>query len=242
MAVLKHILLAKEKSRKLLVWLLDPEKPFSEEILQSYLSLPDMIFVGGSTGSKMDTFIANLRQFTDKPIVLFPGNITQFSPNADALLFLSLLNAKTADMLITPHIEVARKVKESGIESIPMGYVLLDGGRKSSVEIVSNATPIPQSDVDKVVSTALAGQLLGKRLIYLEAGSGARVSISIDIIRAVSEQIELPLIVGGGIRTPEAMLQAFEAGADVVVIGNHFEQCPDEIGDFVRVKLEKYGE
>jgi putative glycerol-1-phosphate prenyltransferase len=242
MAVMKHILLAKEQSRKLLVWLMDPEKPFSVEILQSYISLPDMIFVGGSTGSKVDAYIANLRQFTDKPIVLFPGNITQFSPNADALLFLSLLNAKTADMLITPHIEVARKVKESGIESIPMGYILLDGGRKSSVEIVSHATPIPQTEVDRVVATALAGQLLGKQLIYLEAGSGARLPISTDVIRAVSEQVELPLIVGGGIRAPEAMLQAFDAGADVVVIGNHFEQYPDEIGDFVRIKSEKYGE
>ena len=145
-------------------------------------------------------------------------------------------------MLITPHIEVAKRVIESGIESIPMGYILVDGGRKSSVEIVSRCTPIAQDDVEKVVATAVAGQLLGKQLIYLEAGSGAKMPVSIGVIRAVREALDVPLIVGGGITTPETMLQAFDAGADVVVIGNHFEQYPDEIGDFVRIKREKYGE
>ena len=123
-----------------------------------------------------------------------------------------------------------------------MGYILIDGGRKSSVEIVSACTPIAQDEVQRVVDTALAGQLLGKQLIYLEAGSGARNSVSIEIIRTVSEQLTVPLIVGGGITTPEAMLAAFDAGADIVVIGNYFEQYPDEIGNFVRIKRKKYGE
>jgi putative glycerol-1-phosphate prenyltransferase len=122
-----------------------------------------------------------------------------------------------------------------------MGYILIDGGRKSSVEIVSNCTPIPQSEVDRIVSTAVAGQLLGKQLIYLEAGSGAKMPISSDIIRIVRTQLQVPLIVGGGICTPNAMLQAFEAGADIVVIGNHFEQHPDEIDNFVQIKRERYG-
>ena len=239
MAVIERILSAKANARKLLVWLIDPEKG-NQAVRQEHL--PDLIFVGGSTGEQVEECIANLRAFTDCPIVLFPGNIAQFSPKADALLFLSLLNAKTADMLITPHIEVAMRVVESGIESIPMGYILIDGGRKSSVEIISACAPIAQDDVQRVVATALAGQLLGKQLIYLEAGSGAKNSVSIDMIRAVAEQLTIPLIVGGGITTPEAMLAAFEAGADIVVIGNHFEQHPDEIGDFVRIKREKYGE
>jgi putative glycerol-1-phosphate prenyltransferase len=224
-----------------LVLLLDPEKQTAVEALRPYLTLPDMIFVGGSTGVYVEDCIASLRSLTDCPIVLFPGNIAQFSPKADALLFLSLLNAKTADMLITPHIQIAQQVIDSRIESIPMGYILLNGGRKSSVEMVSKVVPIDQSDVDTVVSTAAAGQLLGKQLIYLEAGSGAKTPVSIEIIQAVSQRLTIPLIVGGGITTPERMLAAFEAGADVVVIGNHFEKNPNEIANFVRIKREKYG-
>lgn len=241
MAVMQHILSAKNKSRKLLVLLLDPEKQTAVEALRPYLKLPDMIFVGGSTGVYVEDCIASLRPLTDCPIVLFPGNIAQFSPEADALLFLSLLNAKTADMLITPHIQIAQQVIDSRIESIPMGYILLNGGRKSSVEMVSKVVPIDQSDVDTVISTAAAGQLLGKQLIYLEAGSGAKTPVSIEIIQAVSQRLTIPLIVGGGITTPERMLAAFEAGADVVVIGNHFEKNPNEIANFVRIKREKYG-
>ncbi len=241
MAVMQHILSAKNKSRKLLVLLLDPEKQTAVEALRPYLKLPDMIFVGGSTGVYVEDCITSLRPLTDCPIVLFPGNIAQFSPKADAILFLSLLNAKTADMLITPHIQIAQQVIDSRIESIPMGYILLNGGRKSSVEIVSNVVPIDQSDVDTVISTAAAGQLLGKQLIYLEAGSGAKTPVSIEIIQAVSQRLTIPLIVGGGITTPERMLAAFEAGADVVVIGNHFEKNPNEIANFVRIKREKYG-
>jgi putative glycerol-1-phosphate prenyltransferase len=123
-----------------------------------------------------------------------------------------------------------------------MGYVLLDGERKSSVEMATKCTPIPQSNVQEVVSTAIAGQLLGKRLIYLEAGSGALAPVSAELIRAVRNQLTVPLIVGGGICTPDAMLQAFDAGADIVVIGNHFEQNPGEISEFVRIKRENYGE
>ena len=201
-----------------------------------------MIFVGGSTGDQCETCIAQLRQTTERPILLFPGNVAQFTPNADALLFLSLLNARTPDVLILPHIQVAQQVLQSGMETIPMGYILIEGDRKSSVEIATKCTPIPQSNIREIVSTAIAGQLLGKQLIYLEAGSGAKTPISAEIIHAVRAQLSVPLIVGGGITTPEAMLHAFEAGADVVVIGNHFEQNPDEIDEFVRIKQERYGE
>ena len=239
---MQYILSAKQESRKLLVVLIDPDKPAAVDALCPHLSLPDLIFVGGSTGENTQACIAQLRQFTDRPIVLFPGNIAQFTPAADALLFLTLLNAKTPDVLIYPHIQVAQQVLHTGIETIPMGYILIDGDRKSSVEIATNCTPIPQNDVDKIVSMAIAGQLLGKSLIYLEAGSGAHAPVSPDIIRTVRAQLQLPLIVGGGITTPQAMLRAYEAGADMVVIGNHFEQYPDEIADFVRIKQDKYGE
>lgn len=242
MAIIQQIVSAKAQSRKLLVVLIDPDKPAAVEAVCPYLSLPDMIFIGGSTGDQCETCIAQLRQTTERPIMLFPGNIAQFTPTADALLFLSLLNARTPDVLIQPHIHIAQQVLQSGIETIPMGYILIDGDRKSSVEIATQCIPIPQNNIREIVSTAIAGQLLGKQLIYLEAGSGAKTPISAEIIRAVRAQLSVPLIVGGGITTSEAMLHAFEAGADVVVIGNHFEQNPDEIGEFVRIKQEKYGE
>lgn len=242
MAIIQQIVSAKAQSRKLLVVLIDPEKPAAVEAVCPYLSLPDMIFIGGSTGDQCETCIAQLRQTTERPILLFPGNIAQFTPTADALLFLSLLNARTPDVLIQPHIHIAQQVLQSGIETIPMGYILIDGDRKSSVEIATQCIPIPQNNIREIVSTAIAGQLLGKQLIYLEAGSGAKTPISAEIIRAVRAQLSVPLVVGGGITTPEAMLHAFEAGADVVVIGNHFEQNPDEIDEFVRIKQERYGE
>ena len=242
MAIIQQIVSAKAQSRKLLVVLIDPDKPAAVEAVCPYLSLPDMIFIGGSTGDQCDTCIAQLRQTTERPIMLFPGNTAQFTPTADALLFLSLLNARTPDVLIQPHIHIAQQVLQSGIETIPMGYILIDGDRKSSVEIATQCIPIPQSNIREIVSTAIAGQLLGKQLIYLEAGSGAKTPISAEIIHAVRAQLSVPLIVGGGITTPEAMLHAFEAGADVVVIGNHFEQNPDEIDEFVRIKQERYGE
>ena len=240
MAIIHEILSAKEKARKLLVVLVDPDKPSTIEALYPYLSLPDLIFVGGSTGAQTETCVAQLRQHTSRPILLFPGNIAQFTPSANALLFLTLLNAHTPEVLIYPHIQVAQQVLRSGIETIPMGYILVDGERKSSVEIATNCVPIPQDEIDKVVSVAVAGQLLGKSLIYIEAGSGALTPVSADLIRAVREQLQVPLIVGGGITTPDAMIRAFDAGADIVVIGNHFEQHPDEIEDFVRIKQEKY--
>ena len=242
MAIIQQIVSAKAQSRKLLVVLVDPDKPAAVEAVYPYLSLPDMIFIGGSTGDQCETCIAQLRQTTERPIMLFPGNIAQFTPTTDALLFLSLLNARTPDVLIQPHIHIAQQVLQSGIETIPMGYILIDGDRKSSVEIATRCIPIPQNNIREIVSTAIAGQLLGKQLIYLEAGSGAKTPISAEIIRAVRAQLSVPLIVGGGITTPEAMLHAFEAGADVVVIGNHFEQNPDEIDEFVRIKQERYGE
>ena len=240
MAVIQDILSAKTASRKLLVLLVDPDKPATIDALCPHLSLPDLIFVGGSTGNHCETCVTKLKQHTSRPIVLFPGNIMQFTAKADALLFLSVLTSRLPQLLIEPHIQMATTVLHSGIESIPMGYLLIDGGRKSSVEIATNTQSIPQTDIPTIVQTAVAGQLLGKQLIYLEAGSGAQTPVSEKIIRAVQTELQIPLIVGGGITTPEAMIRAFEAGADIVVIGNHFEQHPDEIANFVRIKQEKY--
>ena len=240
MAIIHDIVSAKAQSRKLLVLLIDPEKQSSIHALQPYLSLPDMIFVGGSTGNQCQMCVTELKQHTSRPIILFPGNIDQFTEKADALLFLSVLTSRLPQLLIEPHIQMAATILQSGIEVIPMGYLLIDGGRKSSVEIATNAQSLPQTDISSIVQTAVAGQLLGKQLIYLEAGSGAKTPVSSDIIRAVRKQLQIPLIVGGGITTPEAMMQAYEAGADIVVIGNHFELHPTELPEFIRIKQAKY--
>lgn len=232
MAVLTDILAARREGRKLLALLLDPEKADLEKLPLSGSYLPDYVFVGGSTGGNCDAFVAALRRRTSVPIVLFPGSALQFSPAADALLFLSLLSGRNAETLVGQQVRAARAVRRSGIESIPMGYILIDGGKETAVQRVTHTQPIEQSDIVQIVDTAIAAELLGKQLVYLEAGSGAVTPVDADIIRAVRKNTHIPLIVGGGIRTTEQMTNAFGAGADMVVIGNHFEFNPEELPAF----------
>ncbi len=236
MKVYDHILNKIARGEKMLAVLVDPAKAALETVLTE--AQPDFVFVGGSTGGEqIEKCVAEVRlRFANVPVVLFPGNLSQFTPHADALLFLSLLSGRNAEMLIGEQVRVAKAVRESGIETIGMGYVLVEGGRESSVEKASQTKAIPADDVDKIVAHALAGELLGMKIIYLEAGSGARTPIAIDTIQAVRAQVTVPLIVGGGIKTVEQMQAAFQAGADMVVIGNHFEDHPEEIETFVEAK------
>ena len=232
MAVLTDILAAHKEGRKLLALLLDPEKADLDKLPLADGCLPDYVFVGGSTGGNCDAFVAALRRRTRVPIVLFPGSALQFSPAADALLFLSLLSGRNVETLVGQQVRAARTVRRSGIESIPMGYILIDGGKETAVQRVTHTQPIPQTDLAQIVDTAIAAELLGKQLIYLEAGSGALTPVSARIICAVRENTNIPLVVGGGIRTTEQMTNAFSAGADIVVIGNHFESHPEELTAF----------
>lgn len=234
MAVLTSILSAQQAGRKQLALLLDPEKADLSRLPLGGADLPDYIFVGGSTGGSIDAFVRSLRSLTSLPIILFPGSALQFTPIADALLFLSLLSGRNPETLVGQQIRAARAVRTSGIESIPMGYILIDGGRPTAVQRVSHTLPIPQTNLSQIADTAIAAELLGKRLVYLEAGSGADTPVSQAVIRSVRAQISVPLIVGGGIRTPEQMSAAFSAGADLVVIGNHFESHPDQLPIFCR--------
>ncbi|MBP5477125.1 MAG: geranylgeranylglyceryl/heptaprenylglyceryl phosphate synthase [Paludibacteraceae bacterium] len=224
--------------KRLLAVLVDPEKPASDTSLQMRAEASDLLFVGGSTATRQMTeeTVRRLKDLTDKPVVLFPGTPLQFTPQADALLFLSLLTSRNAEHLIGQQIAVAREVRDSGIETIPMGYILLDGGRPSSVQRVTGSTPLPQTDIEAIVDTAIAGCLTGKRLIYLEAGSGAAVPVCQEVIQAVKETINVPLIVGGGICNLKQMEQAYQAGADIVVIGNHLEQHPEQASLFSTVQ------
>ena len=236
MSVLSTILHHQQSAQPLLAVLVDPDKRDRYYALLPYLGGVDLVLVGGSTGTQIEECVTLLRQHTAAPLVLFPGNTAQFTPKADALLFLTLLNSRRAEVLIEPHIRAASTIRQSGIETIPMGYILVDGERQSAVERVSGCTPIARQAVVDVVSHALAGQLLGKELIYIEAGSGAKTPVSIDTIRAVRQAIDLPLIVGGGITSLEQMLLAFSAGANIVVVGNHFEQHPEHLPRFLQAK------
>lgn len=220
-----------------LALLLDPEKADLNALSFTEECHPDMIFVGGSTGGDTTEFVVNLKSKIKNlksqiPIILFPGNSSQFTPEADAILFLSLLSGNNPEYIVGQQIKAARAVSESHIDFVPTAYILIDGGVETSTMRVSQTKPLDPADIRTIVDTCIAAKLMGKQLIYLEAGSGAKIPVSKEIIQAVKGRINIPLIVGGGIRTPEAMQDAFDAGADIVVIGNHFEQHPEELTKF----------
>ena len=231
MHILDSILQSAAEGRKLFSVLLDPEKTVARD-LERRTRGADFVFVGGSTGGGTSLLVNALHSQTSLPVVLFPGSADQFCPFADALLFLSVMSSDNPEMLLHRQVEAAQTVRRSGIESIPTGYIIIDGGIDTAVARATASRPIPQSDVTRIVNTAVAAELTGKRLIYLEAGSGAKIPVSIGIIREVRKQVSVPLIVGGGICTPELMYAAFEAGADVVVVGNHLERHPEQIALF----------
>lgn len=231
MEILKLILQSASEGRKLFALLLDPEKTALSGLAQRTAGA-DLVLVGGSTGGGSTPLVEALHAQTELPVVLFPGSIEQFCPTADALLFLSVMSSDNPEMLLHRQIHAARRVYESGIESIATGYILIDGGTESAVARSSGSRPLDRDDIQRIADTATAAELTGKKVIYLEAGSGAKIPVSTDIIRAVRHQISVPLIVGGGICSREMMEAAFEAGADIVVVGNHLEQHPEQIALF----------
>jgi putative glycerol-1-phosphate prenyltransferase len=227
----------KSSQKKNFVVLLDPDKCNDHE-LDKVIKLSidahvDYFFVGGSLlmHSNLDRYLDRIKEQSQIPTILFPGNTDQITCNADAILYLSLISGRNPNLLIGKHVESAMKIKKSGLEVIPTGYMIIDGGRPTSVSYISNTSPIPQDKNGIAVSTAIAGELLGLKLIYLEAGSGAINAVSPSMIEAVSQHTNVPLIVGGGIRTPEKATQAIEAGADIIVIGNAIEKDPNLIID-----------
>jgi putative glycerol-1-phosphate prenyltransferase len=223
-----EITLASAERKKLLTILIDPDK-FRESETASYLrKIPKQtthIFVGGSTVEKLKTekTVKALKAQSGLPVILFPGDYSQITKTADALLFLSLLSGRNPEYLIEQQVKSVEKLKNSGLEIIPTAYILIDGGKESAVQRVSGTKPISQFQVDTIVNTALAGEFSGKKLIYLEAGSGAEFPVSEEIIAEVKKAVNIPLIVGGGIRSFEQQEQAYRAGADMIVMGTHFE-------------------
>ncbi len=223
---------ARERGEKKLVVLFDPDKMRLRKMEQA-LDLAvecgvDYFFIGGSliVNNMLDTVLTNIRARCPIPMVLFPGNSFQLSYRADAILFLSLISGRNAELLIGQHVISAPFLKMSPLEIISTGYILVDGGVQTSVQYMSNTYPIPASKDDIAMCTALAGELLGLKVLYLDAGSGAKNPVSESMIEVVSSAISVPLIVGGGIRTPEKIAANLRAGADLVVIGSAIEQDP----------------
>ena len=225
----RQILSAKKENRKLLAILLDPDKldlekaaDFIPKINQSPAT---HILIGGSSfdGNHLCELIVLLKQNTSLPILLFPGNATQISSKADGILFLQLLSGRNPDYLIEHQIDAVPFLEKTNLEVISTGYILIESGSETAVERVSKTKPLASNNSDYVAQTAKAGEFIGNKLIYLEAGSGAQNAVPLEMIAQVSQRISVPLIVGGGIRSKTGIKDAFAAGADMVVIGTAFE-------------------
>ena len=188
----------------------------------------DYFFIGGSliVNNMLDQCLEDIKKTCDIPMILFPGNSFQLSYRADAVLFLSLISGRNAELLIGNHVLAAPYLKLSPLEILPTGYMLINGGRPTTVSYISNTTPIPAEKDDIALCTAVAGEMLGLKLIFMDAGSGAHTPVSTSMIESVSSAIQVPLIVGGGIRTPEKALANVQAGADVIVVGYAIEKDP----------------
>jgi len=222
-----------KKSTSKLAVLIDPDKQDNTSLLRlielAANSKADFFFVGGSllVENSFERTIDTIKSHSKIPVIIFPGSSYQLSEKADAILFLSLISGRNPEYLIGQHVVAAPILKESGIEVIPTGYILIDGGRVSTTSYITQTVPVPNDKPDIAVATAIAGEMLGMKLIYLEAGSGAENTVSSEMIRQVKKNISVPLIVGGGIRSAEDAEEICKAGADVIVIGNVLEKAPE---------------
>ncbi len=229
MTIYENILQAKAKNEKLLAILIDPEKVTVEDAIILAKKIKNSpathIFVGGSTfsGSHLGKLITVLKQKTNLPTLIFPGHPFQISEEADGILFLSLLSGRNPDYLIEHQINSVRILEQTNLEVISTAYLLIDGGKETAVQSVSQTKPIAHSDIELAYRTAKAGELLGMKLIYLEAGSGANQKVSLEMIKYITENCKIPVIVGGGIRSMQTIQQVYDSGADLVVIGTAFE-------------------
>jgi len=224
---------AKKLDKKQFAVLIDPDEYRSgylpKIVEHAHIGMVDYFFVGGSLvmGNEIHDCITELKSLTDKPVIIFPGSPNQVSEQADALFFLSLISGRNADLLIGRHVETAPILAKMDIEVLPTGYILVDGGQATTVSYISNSSPIPNDKPRIAQATALAGEMLGMKIIYMDSGSGAKYPVSETIISSVSKCINIPLVVGGGIRTPEQAAKSCKAGADIIVAGNAFETKPE---------------
>lgn len=224
-----QIIQAKTNNQKLLAILLDPDKVDLKTVAilisKIHHSPASHIFIGGShvTTNILDELIVKIKQNCDLPIVLFPGNPSQISDKADAILFLSLISGRNSDYLIEHQVEAVPILKQTHLEIISTGYILIESGTETAVERVSKTKPLNRNNLDLALATAQAGEMLGNKLIYLEAGSGAKQAVPLEMIALVAQNIEIPLLVGGGIVDLQGIQNAYDSGADLVIIGTAFE-------------------
>jgi putative glycerol-1-phosphate prenyltransferase len=230
MNVYKSLLEKKKNGKKSFAILIDPDKITTSSLaplLTSALEAKvDYLLVGGSlvVSDHLDECVLFIKNHSSIPVILFPGSPSQISKYADALLYLSLISGRNPELLIGQHVISAPFIKKSGREIISTGYMVIDGGAPTTVSYISNAAPIPADKAEIALCTAMAGEMLGQKIIYMDAGSGAKKAISEDMIKVVAANIDIPLVVGGGILSPEKAYLNCKAGADVIVVGNAIEK------------------
>lgn len=236
-SVYQSLLSRKSKAQKSLAVLIDPDKvtPEQTDLIcgRSVNAGVDFLMVGGSLviSNRLDEVVLRIRKNCHIPVVLFPGSPSQISSHASALLYLSLISGRNADLLIGQHVISAPAVRQSGLEVISTGYMVVDGGAPTTVSYISNALPVPSDKNEIAICTAMAGEMLGMKVIYLDAGSGAKKPVAESMITAVAQSISVPLIVGGGITDPEKAYRNCKAGADLIVIGTAIEKDPGLIAE-----------
>ncbi len=221
------ILKSKEQGKKQFAVLIDPDKFKSTKIIKLAESVgTDFILVGGSliSSGNFEKCIKNIKAITSIPVIIFPGNNLQVSKSADSILLLSLISGRNPDFLIGQHVISAPFLKSSGLEIIPTGYMLIESEKQTAASYMSNTIPIPNDKYDIAMSTAMAGEMLGLKLIYMDAGSGAKKSVPSEMINKVSSSIKIPLVIGGGINSAAKATAACKAGADIIVVGNALEK------------------
>jgi putative glycerol-1-phosphate prenyltransferase len=234
-SIYEPLLAKKKKGQRSFAVLIDPDNVNAAKIDElTHLTVSagvDYLLVGGSLviSNHLDEVVQHIRRNCSIPVILFPGTPSQVSRYADALLYLSLISGRNPELLIGQHVISAPAVRKSGLEIISTGYMVIDGGAPTTVSYISNATPIPADKNEIALCTAMAGEMLGMKLIYMDAGSGARHPIREEMITAVAAHIEVPIIVGGGIRDPEKAYRNCKAGADIIVVGNAIEKDPSLI-------------
>jgi len=235
MGIYSSIYSGKKQGKKKFAVLIDPDKntlaSLKKIVLLSNYSGVDFFFFGGSLliRDSQDKFIAFLKENSDIPVILFPGNSLQLNSRADGILLLSLISGRNPEMLIGKHVISAPFLKASKLEILPTGYMLIESGCMTTVAYMSNTIPIPRNKPEIAACTAMAGEMLGLRLIYMDAGSGAQHPVPLQMIQEVRKNTKSPLIIGGGITTPKAVKDAAKAGADIIVVGNAIESKPELI-------------
>lgn len=244
--MLKQMIAVKAQRKKALALLIDPDKINTSIQLEKWIDLIkhaqiDFVFVGGSliTNFSENSVIEHLKANISLPVVLFPGTWNQLHQEADAVLFLSLISGRNPELLIGQHVHAAPLIRNMGLEAIATGYMLVDCGSQTAASYVSQTMPLPFDKPEIAAATALAGEMLGLKCLYIDGGSGANRPVSAAMIQAVNAVTSVPIIVGGGIRNEEQLADAYDAGADIVVVGTAIEQAPELLFAFSDICAER---